>query len=248
MIRIDVWDVKTFKCFFDAVADTDTLQLMFNKEGLSISLLDKSHICFYNIEYDVAFFDEYSVDEPVEVLVDANEFNNILKSSKNETVALEIDEYITFIFTNVKSNFERRIKITPVDQEYNPSIPPRVDNPCDVKVSFDTLKTAFNDIDNLCGMDRCKFIVDNDGEFHITVVNSLGVDYDVICYDADVTGDICNSIFSLEYLVTLCKFQDIDKNIQLSLGDTVPLKWIITSSDCLVVCTGLLAPRIEQED
>lgn len=248
MIRVDIFDVKTFKCFFDAVSDTETLQLIFNTHGLSISLLDKSHICFYNIEYDAAFFDEYSVNESTEVLVDAYEFNNILQSSKNETVALEIDDYINFIFTNVKSNVERKIRITPVDSEYNLAIPPRVDNPSSVSINFNTLKQAFNDIDRLCGMDRCKFIIDDDGFFHITVVNGLGVDYDVECYDAEVEGSVCNSIYSLEYLQTLLKFQDISDIVVLDLGEDTPLKWYITSSDCLVVCTGLLAPRLEQED
>lgn len=52
----------------------------------------------------------------------------------------------------------------------------------------------------------------------------------------------------LSYMLELQKLKDIDGTVTFGMGNDMPLSWNITSVDECVVCNGLIAPIIEQEE
>ena len=56
--------VDEFISFFDLIHDTcDTLKLNFNYDGLNVNVLNKSHVCFYELNVKKEYFIDYNVKD-----------------------------------------------------------------------------------------------------------------------------------------------------------------------------------------
>ena len=89
MISVEIFNIKQFNCFFDVVSSTESIVLLFKPDGLYVNVLNKHHTCFYNVFYDNAFFGDYDVIDPVEIIVDSDEFYRVLDSArKGESLSM----------------------------------------------------------------------------------------------------------------------------------------------------------------
>lgn len=249
-MRIDIFDIKTFKCFFDVIADNClNAVLTFNNSSLDVNVLSKNHVCFYSVKFDSAFFDEYSIDDGAEIVIDCNEFYKILKSArKGESLVLEIYDdknTIEYIFESDKNR--RVISSVLSDIEYSSAVPPEVETVTNVLVEISDLKPVLNDINKLVGVERLLFKVQGDN-FIVTVPEDSLVGYTNKIRSALIASwsEDCQAYYTLPYLNELLKYKDINPAINFSFGDDKPLKYEITSPDNLVTCSGLIAPRIEE--
>ena len=245
MIKVDIFDITSFKCFFDVVSSAGMLVLSFTKDGLRCSVLNKSHTCFYNVFYDMMFFDDYIVDDEIKVLVDADEFYKILRSArKNESLTIEFsDELIKYIFSN--DDNKRTIQTPLINDDLEMPQPPAVDSLAEVVVRLDILKPVFSDADKLISNGELRLCVHNNN-FVLKSNNDLSVDYETELYSSLITGENCTSKYSLDFLQELVKLKDIDNNIELGLGNDLPLTWKVITPDSLIECSGLIAPRLEE--
>lgn len=246
MISVKIFDIKQFKCFFDVVADTESLILHFEQKGLNVNVLNKSHTCFYNVFYDSCFFDDYSVIDPVEFVVDSEEFNRVLGSGRkgdNLTIQFE-DDLIHYIFDNTGKN-KRVIKTPYIDDDYGDvPIAPEIHSQAEAVFDLTSFKDIIVDADKVVKVGKLRIGTVN-SNLYFKSSNDDMMDYENVIYDSIVTGSDVSSEFTFEYLKELLKFKDIDNAITFKLGDDIPLVWDICSQDKLVKCGGLIAPRLE---
>lgn len=249
MIKVEISDVKQFTCFFDAVSNTESCGLLFEPNGLSVNVLNKAHTCFYALKIDYSYFIEYDVQEPVLVIVDSKDFFNALHSvKKDESLVLIItDEIVTFQFNRTGVN-TRKVSMGVLDDDYESPKPPAIDFPNTATIDLDILKDVLVDADKLIRtgtltlgiQDKYLKLSSNSGDYLF--------DYENTIQDSFVEKDInVESVFNIDYLEELLKFKKINNMIELGMGNDMPLTWKIVSDDKLVECSGLIAPRIENE-
>ena len=238
---VGIDDVATFKAFFDVVyEETDSVELACNSVGMKVSVLDRSHTCFYEVFYDGSFFDLYDVDGAEVVVLDIDDFVKVLKNSHK-------DDYLTLssdadrVVAKFEHDGSRRVfEMVQVSDFMESPVPPELNSQCTVHLNVDDLIQSLKDLDVFkCG--SCH-IVCND-EFTIASKPDASMKYNqVLDCDKDGNGD---AYYTTDYLKQITRFKKIDKTVTLAFGDTMPLTWIVQNDD--VTVKGLIAPRIEEE-
>ena len=243
---LEIYDIEPLKNFFDLIYDSaSVVELKVRSENLSISLLNNSHVAFYNIIFDKAFFGEYGFRESERVLVFVEDFYKILKSaSKNDTLVLETNDSNLICVFEHDSN--RRVFELPLAEDYGDSpVPPSIDYPTEFHINVSDLKQPCNDLDKIVKTDRFKIILDKD-EFNVIAPTDAMTKYqNTILVDNEYTGKL-SSIYNIQYISDLLKLSKISKEALFKLGDGLPLTWIMKSSDDLIEVSGLVAPIIEE--
>lgn len=245
MAMLEISDIDSWKNFFDLIFDSSTIiELKLDQEKCKITLLNNSHVAFYDAEYDREFFDTYEVDGAESILVYVEDFYKILKSaSKDDTLILEsYDDILKIIFEH---DMNRRVFEIPLGEDYS-TIPPMPDigynGSCTVLLK--ELQKPCNDLDKIIKTNKFTCNV-HDGHMHITSPKDSMTQYEQIFdTDEDFTGQV---IVDVAYIQQVLKLSKIDKVVELYLGDGVPLKWKVVSPMEDVSISGLIAPIIEEE-
>ena len=240
---LEISDIDSWKNFFDVIYDSSTvIELKLDQEKCKISLLNNSHIAFYDVEYDKSFFDSYHVKDTESVLVYVEDFYSILKSStKNDIMILESsDTGLKIIFEN-ESN--RRVFELPLGEDYGDSpVPPSIDYNGYVSVSLNDLKAPVNDLDKIVKTDKFTMNIE-DGVLKVSSPNDSMTKYvEEIDVESDVHGYVTVNI---SYISELLKLSKINSIVKFMIGDGVPLSWYVTSVLEDVRVTGMIAPIIE---
>jgi len=243
---LEVYDIVSFRTFFDVVYDTvSTIEFKLDPEKLKISLLNKAHTVFYDVEYDKEFFGDYVVDGAESVMIIADDLFKILKSaSKNDTLIMESNEdYLICKFESENGN-HRIFELPLALDEYNSPTPPVIDCDYSFPILLEDLKQSSTDLDKIVGSKNMRFkLVGSDlsilaGTDAMTnYVHTLEVEEDG---NAEVT-------VSLEYINELLKFNKLNKVVELKIGDNIPLQYHITTPDELIRVDGLIAPIMSED-
>lgn len=239
---VGIDDIGMFKVFFDVVfEECDTVELKCNPSAMELSLLDKSHTCFYSIRYDSSFFDLYDVDDVEIVSLFIEDVVKILKTaSKNDYLTLSSDESRVVAKFEHENNTRVFELVQPADFGDSPT-PPSIGTSCDVRFSIDDLNQSLKDFD-IFKSGSCHLCCE-DGLLSFTSKSDASMKYShkIEC-EASGVGD---AYYTVDYLKKLIKFKTIDKNIVFEFGDTLPLCWTV-ENQCVKV-SGLIAPRIETD-
>lgn len=242
---LKICDVDSFKAFFDLIYDsTNIVELKLDQEACRMSLLNNSHVCFYECEYQSDFFVEYQVDNIESVLLFVADFYNIIKTAKSsDMIELSTNDYSLKIVIEHDSN--RRVFNIPLAEDYDDTpTPPSLDYNGSFTVSVKDLKQPCVDLDKIIRTDRFKMIT-RQGELHIVSPNDSMTKYEqLIPIDADVTA--C-SIVNLHYINDLQKLSKINNNVELFIGDNIPVSWQIVDCSGVITVKGLIAPIMEEE-
>ena len=106
------------------------------------------------------------------------------------------------------------------------------------------LKQPCVDLDKIIKTDRFKMIT-RQGELYIVSPNDSMTKYEQsIPIDADVAA--C-SIVNLHYINDLQKLSKINNNVELFIGDNIPVSWQIVDYSGVITVKGLIAPIMEEE-
>ena len=138
---LKICDVDMFKAFFDLIYDsTNIVELKLDQEACRMSLLNDSHVCFYECEYQSDFFAEYQVDNIESVLLFVADFYNIIKTAKSsDMIELSTNDYSLNIVIEHDSN--RRVFNIPLAEDYGDTpTPPSLDYNGSFAVSLKDLK------------------------------------------------------------------------------------------------------------
>ena len=245
-MMLEISDIDSWKNFFDVIFDSSTIvELKLDQDKCKISLLNNSHVAFYDVEYSKSFFDNYQVDDVESVLIFVEDFYKILKSSKKgDVMTLESDDAnLRIIFEN-ESN--RRMFELPLGEDFGASpVPPSIEYDGSFDVLLDDLKAPVNDLDKIVKTDRFKMRL-NDGVLNIVSPDDAMTQYkQEINVDTNISGDV---IIQIDYISQLLKLSKINKVVEFKLGSDMPLSWKITSPFEDVVVSGLIAPILENNE
>lgn len=245
MLKLELLDNKIFKEAFDSISKiVDEVVCDVDSEGFHVTAIDRSHICFVELNLEPSVFEEFYCNTPERLCIDTQEFMRILKRvKKNDVLRLSSDDgnlIISFI-----GDVDRRFKIKLIDMEYENPKSPDIMLPCEVNVDSGLIKDAIVDMELFSdklyfAVDSEYFIVNSDGEFGDASFQYLHGETGI--------GESVRSSFSISKLKDIfsaSKFSDI---VNIGLGNDMPLvidfKLVTGDGDLKF----LLAPRIETDD
>lgn len=243
-MKLESYNPGIIKTAFDCIGHiVDEIKLEFNHEGLKLNALDKAHITFVSLVLDKEYFDEYDCSEPVEVIIDANQFMTILKRCKNNDILkLSISEgNINLIF---EGDASRKYNLRLIDSEYQSPKPPMMEYDCNISVPSTLMKDSLEDL--ILFGETINFLVDenylklsSEGSFGDSIIEYLHGE------NILTTRESMFSIDKLKEIFRATKFSEV---CTLGIGDQMPL----TVTFELVTGDGnmsfLLAPKLPAED
>ena len=243
---LEINDITPLKNFFDMIfTDTDIVEMKLDPEKLSISLLNRSHVAFYNLEISREFFEDYSIINNESILIFVEDFYKIIKSAgKNDTLFLESnDNYLICRFEH--DNNRRVFELPLADNDYESAVPPSIDYTGEFQVLLDDLKQSYDDLDKIVKTEKFKIVTGNNIMSIVAPNDSMTQYNHIISVNSDV---LANVTVNIDYIGQLLKLSRINNQVTLYINDDMPLSWNIHSPDELVKIKGLIAPIIEQED
>jgi len=246
-MKLKIYDIEPLKNFFDMIFDSSSIiEMKLDQDKMSISLLNDSHIAFYNIIFDGAFFDEYDISEHGDsILIFVEDFYEILKSSKKDDV-LTLATNDVFLICTFENNDNKRVFELPLAEDYRDTpVPPSIDYDGEFIVSLSDLKQPCADLDKIVRTDRFKMVVKDNQLNVVSPAESMTRYLQVIPIDSDVEA---TSTINLKYIQDLQKLSKISNEVILKIGNDIPLSWCMESYDGLVKVNGLIAPILEENE
>lgn len=237
-------DVKSFK---DCVMVSGDLLFEFHiicdNEGVRWTGLDKGHVSFIECNLSPDFFVEYDCPTPVEIIVDAQEFLNVIKRcNNNDTIILSSDDYklhVRYVNDHGERNFELKY-IDSVENTFN--MPPIPFTVTDVPVPFKSLFEYMNDC--LLYTTDVKLSIVN-GAFTVGTNGDLGAYNGKINLDESYDDDI-SSVFNVDKLMIFKKFSVFDK-LYFSGGNDMPCLFTVHDDSDDVCFKLMVANKIVEE-
>lgn len=250
-MNIIIDNIEQFKTFFDVIYDmsAEVVELQLHIDRMVCTMLDRTKTRFFYVSYESDFFEEYLVEDRDSVTVFVEDLHNLLKST-NKTDILHLKVNDPYLVAEIESkNGNKRVFefVLPTDYVDSP-IPPRAEFPAIFEVDVGVLKQSVKDI-SLVGTDLFKLIV-SDGKLTLTSDNNSSVKYANtvdIATEEEVTKPV-SSMYTLNYIAQMLKFEKISKRVTLKLGDSFPLFYTFEDDIMGVTVTGMIAPRISEEE
>lgn len=245
MIKLELLDNKIFKDSFDSISKiVDEVVCGIDSDGFHVTAIDRSHICFVELNLEASVFEEFICDVPERLCIDTQEFMKILKRAKrNDVLRLSADEgnlIISFI-----GDVDREFKIRLIDIDYEKPNVPDISLPCGVKVDSGLLKDAITDMELFS--EKLFFQVDEE-YFTVNTGGDFGDASFKYLHGEDGVNESVKSSFSINKLkdiIVASKFSDI---AEINLGNDMPMmiNFELISGDGNL--RFLLAPRIETDE
>lgn len=250
-MQIVVDNIEQFKSFFDVVYDSasDIVELQLFPDRMVCAILDRSKTRFFNVVFEEDFFDVYAIDDVESIMVFVDDFNKLLKScNKKDTLYLEVnDPYLVAKVESDNGNSRLFEFVLPSDFIESPTLP-TLDFSAECNVSVGDLKQSVNDI-SLLGSDKFTFVADGNLLSIITskdiptnYVNTLTVDYE------SFKDETVSASFKVDFIKQILKFDKIEKNVKLKIGENMPLFYIFKDELMGVTVSGMIAPLLSEEE
>ena len=221
----------------------DELCFECDSESIRLRALDKSHITFLDLEWKDHLFDMYQCKEPISFCVDASELLKIIKRIKtNDVLSMGLDE--GNLILTYSGDSTRTFKLRLIDVEYETPVPPKVEYPVHLNIPTDVFTDAISDAE-LYGekislsCDNDYFITSADGEF--------GVNHNRYLHGESI-GDYVKSTYSIPKIKEMLKGKSLSHEVQLGLGNDLPLTLEYHSPTNDYKLGFLLAPRLEVDE
>lgn len=243
---LEISDIDSWKNFFDLIFDSTTIiELKLDQNECRITVLNNSHIAFYDAVYSKEFFDVYDVDDVESILIFVEDFYKILKSAtKNDILTLESDDSYLKIILEHDGN--RRLFELPLGDDYN-SVPPlpSIEYDATFEVLLEDLNSPCNDLDKIVKTNKFTMETESDKLKIVSPSDSMTQYQQILDIDEVVSA---RTIVDLTYMQQLLKLKKINKMVEFKIGDNIPLSWNIVSPMEDIKITGLIAPIIEDEE
>lgn len=244
MFRIELSDHKLIKEAFEAISKiVDEIIIVVDSEGFRARALDRNHISFVNLDLQPTVFDSFECTVPEKITIDTDEFMQILKRMKNNDVLTLTSDEGNFII-NLAGDVDREFKIRLIDVEYEIPQPPHIEPPVTVNVPSGLVKDTLGDME-LFG-EKLYILVDGD-YFKVTSTGEFG-DAEVAYLHGDDVNESVRSCYNIDKLKDMFKASKISEEVEIALGNDMPiiLKFKLVSGDGEI--GFLLAPRLETDE
>ncbi|MEK6848684.1 MAG: DNA polymerase sliding clamp [Nanoarchaeota archaeon] len=233
------------KVFVDAVSVISELvkevKLRFDSEGMRIIALDPANVAMVSLFIPSAVFSQFqasgeiigvSLDSLKSILRRAGSASALSMKSEDNTLMIEIADKIRRTFTLALIDIDTEDKALPkLEFSANVAMPCTdfIDSIEDCSIVADSCSFALAD---------SKFIIEAKG------LNSARSEFSTD--EASIKGEPAKSRYSIEYLQKMLKASKLSENIQVSFGNSYPLKLEFINPQANVIF--ILAPRVETEE
>lgn len=242
-MKFELSGIKNFKNVMIATEQfLQEIKLEADTDGIRFRGLDKSHIAFIGLNIEESYFDEYDCETPDNIVIDTGEFIKVLKRAKNDDILVcEFEEdSLKIIFKN--KDTKRTFRIRGIDMEYSSPQMPNIEYPVNINVDYKLLDESLKDSELYS--DKVELSTE-EYTFHLKSIGEFG-EYKS---DIDLLQSVgqYKSIFSLDFLKKFFKIGNISNEVQVNMGQEIPLFLKVEDAFGLTV-EFLLAPRIETDD
>jgi proliferating cell nuclear antigen len=218
-------------------------RLDFGEDGLSVRVVDPSHVAMIKMEVDSAAFDAWEVDE-TKLGLEMRKLKEIVGiAGAGDMVELAYNDESGQATINIG---RIDLNLRPLDNTtLNPPNVPSLELPCGVTIAGSELAQALRAA-KMAG-DLVNFSL-TDSNFAVNVKGStdeVNVEFSKDELLAIDCKDAARSQYSLTYLTPMAKvFQGIE-NVNLRFGENFPLKLTFDFADGAGHVEYFLAPRVE---
>jgi proliferating cell nuclear antigen len=203
----------------------------FNSTSMHIQGMDKSHICFFDLDLKKDWFSSYDVNEQIELCFDSGIFYSMI-STKGEDQQLVIkkivDDSLSIELLNgdKKSDYSKYFTMPLVEHEYDELNIPETEYDAELslpaKKVTDMLSQLSNFGDDLnikCSDDFVDFKTSGtSGEMRVNIPVDDMSSYSVI------EGENINLTYSLIYISKMCITNKLSSDIDFCLSNECPMK------------------------
>lgn len=236
---------KLTKIFEAIVNIVDEVTLKVQPEGISIRAMDPAHVALVDFEMKKEAFDEYKLDEPVELSVDLKTVVNVLKRVEQELVIKLKEGENTLIFLS-EGAVKKRFNIPLIEASEENLKVPNITFETEVELDSSLFKNAITDTSIIGEYVTIK--VEGDALYFTSKVDENVVEIRIgkeSCISFKKKD--AKSHLSLEYLKDMAKISDIKtlNKVKLSLGNDLPLMLEFEGDYSRVMF--FLAPRVEAD-
>jgi proliferating cell nuclear antigen len=207
------------------------INAIFTSDNVHIQGMDKSHVCLFDLNLNNDWFNDYTVNEQINLCFDTNIFYSIIstKGDDQQLVIKKVDDdtlNIQLINGDKKSDYSKFFTMPLVDYEYEELSIPEPDYDAELslpaKKVTDMLSQLSNFGDNLnikCSDDFVDFKTKGtSGEMRV----NIPVD-DMSSYSVVEGEEICLT-YSLNYVSKMCVTNKLSSDIDFSLSSECPMK------------------------
>ncbi len=219
-----------------------------DEDGLKMRSMDPSRVALLDLNIPKQTFEDYQVEEPVELGINVDRFSKILRrgsSGDSLTLRQSTDDSLKVIF---KGRAKRSFKLALRDIEDSSKELPDLDHTSKIALYAEILKESIKDAslvgDNLSfEVEEGKFMAKARGNGQQT--SALLTEEDDSLIEIEVNEET-KSTYGLTYLESIIKPMSKSDIIELKLGSDMPVKImypIQEEGELTFVC----APRIENQ-
>lgn len=218
----------------------DEIVIECNPEGLKFKGIDKSHVCFFSGVVPKNSFDDYFIDEILDLHIDLQDFVNILKRGKSKDCLIFTGYDSTFEVT-FKSNNERTFVITQIDMESNTRDLPPMNFSINFEIDFEFINDCLKDAVMYSNI----ITIVCDGENLILKCEGVkGELYTNKYYLDRYVGD-CSATYSVDWLLKIFDTKLSSTNLNIEMDNDYPL--LVTIEEQGIIMKYLLAPRLNND-
>jgi proliferating cell nuclear antigen len=231
---------------FEAIVNlVDEVTLKVGAEGISIRAMDPAHVALVDFEMKKEAFDDYKLEEPVELTVDLKTMVNVLKRVEQELV-IKLKEGENALVLLSEGAVKKRFNIPLIEASEESLKVPNITFETEVELDSSIFKNAIADT-SIIG-DYVTIKVEGDALFFTSKS-----DENVVEIRVDKENCIsfkkkeAKSHLSLEYLKDMSKVADIKtlNKVKVSIGNDLPLRLEFEGDYTKVLF--YLAPRVEAD-
>lgn len=221
-----------------------------NEDGVEMKAMDPSHVALADFRLSADAFEEYVVEDSVELGIDLAEMDNIMsRAKKSDESIIEYNEENNRLKLEFKGTSTRRFTLPLLELEEEELPEPELDFTAEAKVSAGALKEGLKDAD-LIGdnvrfdLEEGRFVMSSESDTSSAEMELLEGDEGLEEISVDQPSTAMYDIGYLEDMVKSASSSDI---VEISHGEDLPIKLVFTIADGEGRLKFVLAPRVEAE-
>lgn len=214
---------------------TSIVSIVFDVDNMHIQGIDKSHVCMFDINLQMEWFNEYSVGKKTLICFDTHTFHSIISSNQDSNnILIHYDESCESDTINVdltsnatvKGDFNKYFKIPLNDYDYTFMGIPKIDYDAEFSIKSKTIcdivsqmMTFGNDINIKCSEEKIDLVTNGMvGEMLVNIPIEDLSEYSV------VEGDVIDLTYSLNYIHKMCLTNKLSSEINFYISNESPMK------------------------
>lgn len=238
-MRVTLQNAASFSEVVNIISElVSEIKLKFNMQGLQIAAIDPTNAAMLLYKLPASAFSHYDVEEEEDIGLNLDDFKQVLKRGKQESLSLEAKDGKLFVnFGEQKKNFVLSL----MDIEGEDRKEPELKFATTLKVESSKLQEAVEDCgiiadSVLLSLGERGFVLNARSSLHSAAIKVLGEPY----------KEEIKSRYSLDYLQKMVKASRLSPEVRVQFSDDYPLKLHYMTSEKAEL-SFILAPRVETD-